>query len=169
MTKQQYTKLKHLTVTMVAAESAYREYARGWQGRSKRDPFYKTRLADFHAGAEAGKELCAELDKQGRTRHQEWNIFTHSPMLDGAKGLWWRNFPPQLGDETRFEYLARRMLRVVLLTYAKHGMGCEDVIGWNELSDELHNVICECIGDDAFCEWGDKLKADCASGDVDDD
>lgn len=50
-----------------------------------------------------------------------------------------------------------RLLHAVLCAYAKHHLGCED-IGWNELSTILHSVICNEIGDDAYCEWSDIIK-----------
>lgn len=55
---------------------------------------------------------------------------------------------------SRASYVSQRLLQVVLLTYLKHHNG-EDVIGWDELGDELHAAICEAIGDDEFCKWND--------------
>lgn len=57
-----------------------------------------------------------------------------------------------------------RLLHAVLCAYAKHHMGCED-IGWNQLGDILHSAICEAIGDDAYCAWGDRIKLDDANDD----
>lgn len=50
-----------------------------------------------------------------------------------------------------------RLLHAVLCAYAKHHLECED-IGWNQLDDILHNVICNEIGDDAYKEWVEKIK-----------
>lgn len=52
-----------------------------------------------------------------------------------------------------------RLLHAVLCAYAKHHMGSED-IGWNQLGDILHSAICEAIGDDAYCAWSARMKAD---------
>jgi len=50
-----------------------------------------------------------------------------------------------------------RLLHAVLCAYAKHHLDCDD-IGWNQLSDILQSVICNEIGDDAFCRWVDVIK-----------
>lgn len=55
-----------------------------------------------------------------------------------------------------------RLLHAVLCAYAKHHLGCED-IGWNQLGDILHSAICNEIGDDAYCQWGDTMKPDDAN------
>ncbi len=52
-----------------------------------------------------------------------------------------------------------RLLHAVLCAYAKHHLDCED-IGWNQLGDMLQSVICNEIGDDAFCRWLDTMTAD---------
>lgn len=52
-----------------------------------------------------------------------------------------------------------RLLHVVLCAYAKHRLDCED-IGWNQLGDMLQSVICNEIGDDAFCRWLDTMRKD---------
>lgn len=56
----------------------------------------------------------------------------------------------------RADYVSERLLRCVMLCYIKHHMG-EDLIGWNELGDEMHMAICEAVGDDNFVKWGDKM------------
>ncbi len=53
---------------------------------------------------------------------------------------------------SRESYVSQRLLHVALLTYLKHVNG-RDIIGWDALGDELHNAICEAIGDDEFCKW----------------
>lgn len=52
-----------------------------------------------------------------------------------------------------------RLLHAVLCAYAKHHLDCGD-IGWNQLSDMLQSVICNEIGDDAFCRWLDTMRKD---------
>lgn len=52
-----------------------------------------------------------------------------------------------------------RLLHAVLCAYAKHHLDCED-IGWNQLGDMLQSVICNEIGDDAFCRWLDMMRKD---------
>lgn len=52
-----------------------------------------------------------------------------------------------------------RLLHAVLCAYAKHHLDCED-IGWNQLGDMLQSVICNEIGDDAFCRWLDTMRKD---------
>lgn len=62
MTPEQQRKLRTLAAGMVAAASAYREFATGWKEKPVRDPFKRTRVKDFEQAAEAGKELLAELE-----------------------------------------------------------------------------------------------------------
>lgn len=50
-----------------------------------------------------------------------------------------------------------RLLHAVLCAYAKHHLDCDD-IGWNQLGDMLQSVICNEIGDDAFCRWLDTMR-----------
>ena len=45
-----------------------------------------------------------------------------------------------------------RAQRVLRMAYRKHHLGVES-IGWNELSDELANVLCEMMGDKEFQDW----------------
>lgn len=52
-----------------------------------------------------------------------------------------------------------RLLHAVLCAYAKHHLDCPD-IGWNKLSDILHNAICNEIGDEAYLAWGSRMNAD---------
>jgi len=61
----------------------------------------------------------------------------------------------KVGDNrSRTLYVSQRLLHVVLLTYIKHARN-QDVIGWDELSDELWATICEAIGDDEFVKWNE--------------
>jgi len=53
------------------------------------------------------------------------------------------------------DYIAReltdtekRLLEVVQLVYRKHGLGDDYAVGWDELSDKLHDVLCNVMGDD---------------------
>lgn len=63
ITPEQITKLRRLVVGMIGAASAYEQYACGWkEGRKNVDPFKSTRIKDFQAAAEAGKELLQELE-----------------------------------------------------------------------------------------------------------
>ena len=50
-----------------------------------------------------------------------------------------------------------RLLHAVMCAYAKHHLDCDD-IGWKELSEILHSVICNEIGDDAYCRWMDTMR-----------
>jgi len=50
-----------------------------------------------------------------------------------------------------------RLLHAVLCAYAKHHLDCED-IGWDQLGEMLQSVICNEIGDDAFCRWLDTMR-----------
>ncbi len=45
-----------------------------------------------------------------------------------------------------------RLLHAVLCAYAKHCI-CTDDIGWNELGETLHSVICNEIGHENYCRW----------------
>ena len=59
-----------------------------------------------------------------------------------------------LDGRSRTSHVAQLLLRAILLAYLKH---CKDtdLIGWEALGDELHNAICEAIGDEEFCKWND--------------
>lgn len=50
-----------------------------------------------------------------------------------------------------------RLLHAVLCAYAKHHLNSPD-IGWHELGDILHNVICNEIGDDKYCAWSNLIN-----------
>ena len=61
----------------------------------------------------------------------------------------------RVGDNrSRTQYVSQRLLKVVLLAYMKHHKG-QDVIGWEELSDEMWAAICEAVGDDEFVKWNE--------------
>lgn len=57
--------------------------------------------------------------------------------------------PPYSGMNTE-----ERLLHACLCAYKKH-VKMDDFIGWSELGDILHNVICESIGDRKFVEWNE--------------
>jgi len=44
------------------------------------------------------------------------------------------------------------LLKVVKRAYQKHHLD-DDNIGWDELGTELHNALCNSMGDDGFQEW----------------
>lgn len=50
------------------------------------------------------------------------------------------------------------LLEVVKLAYRKHHLQ-DTTIGWEELSEALHNALCNAIGDDAFVEWNKTARA----------
>lgn len=50
-----------------------------------------------------------------------------------------------------------RLLHATLCAYTKWHLDCPN-IGSIQLSDILHNAICESIGDASFVEWVDKIK-----------
>lgn len=49
------------------------------------------------------------------------------------------------------------LLEAVKMAYRKHHLDDPD-IGWEELSDILHNAICNEIGDDGYCDWLEEVK-----------
>ena len=51
------------------------------------------------------------------------------------------------------------LLNAVKLAYRKHHLD-DPSIGWEELSDKLHTILCEVMSDKVFCEWLDAQKAD---------
>jgi hypothetical protein len=61
-----------------------------------------------------------------------------------------------------------RLLRVVMMAYAKHHLG-SDHIGWDELGEVLYCEICNTVGDDLFVAWSDKIKDEANQPDIDDD
>lgn len=82
----------------------------------------------------------------------------NSKLLKGCDALHWKAFQHAVKDESRADYVSRRLLRVALLAYTKHHMGI-DIVGWDKLGDELRASICEAVGDDAFMRWGEKLRS----------
>lgn len=48
------------------------------------------------------------------------------------------------------------LLEAVKLAYRKHHLG-DDTIGWDELSETLHNAICNAMGDRGYLEWMESL------------
>lgn len=68
-----------------------------------------------------------------------------SPLLAGIDAL-------SKPDYHALNRRGERLLHAVLCAYVKHHM-VDPEIGWDELSEILHDAICEAIGDDAFCEW----------------
>lgn len=85
---------------------------------------------------------------------------SNDPLLQGHKPL----LHPPFADMTQFE----RLLRCVLMTYAKHHLHSPH-IGWDELGDALMCEICNTIGDDAFVAWGERMSAEINTPDIDDD
>lgn len=58
----------------------------------------------------------------------------------------------------RLDPLVIRQIETTLKNcYRKH-VNMDDSIGWDELSDQLCNALCELIGDDAFVEWNESEK-----------
>jgi hypothetical protein len=47
-----------------------------------------------------------------------------------------------------------RLLVAVQAAYKKHHMN-DDNIGWEELSEILHDGLCFAMGDDGYCAWVD--------------
>lgn len=61
----------------------------------------------------------------------------------------------QRAESERARRDADDLLRVVKRMYRKHGCG-DDSIGWEELTDEMMNVLCNVMGDDEFVKvFGD--------------
>ena len=53
----------------------------------------------------------------------------------------------------------QRLLHACLCAYAKHtSWDCAADLGWEQVSEILHSAICETIGDDAYCQWADKMR-----------
>lgn len=48
------------------------------------------------------------------------------------------------------------LLEAVKLAYRKHHLG-DDSIGWDELSEALHNALCNAMGDKAYLAWMDEI------------
>lgn len=57
-------------------------------------------------------------------------------------------------DEVARKWKAERDLAMGVLkkVHRKHNQGCDD-IGWSELSDIVHNALCELMGDKEYCKW----------------
>lgn len=48
------------------------------------------------------------------------------------------------------------LLAALQWCYRKHHMG-SDEIGWEELSEKMHNVLCNVMGDDGYIAWSKTL------------
>ena len=48
-------------------------------------------------------------------------------------------------------------LRGVKLAYRKHWLNDES-IGWDELGNTLHVMLCNALGDDGYIEWQESLE-----------
>lgn len=59
-----------------------------------------------------------------------------------------------------------RLLRAVMMAYAKHHLGSEH-IGWDALGDVLMCEICNTIGDDAFVAWSEKISGEAGHVEMD--
>ena len=49
------------------------------------------------------------------------------------------------------------LLKVVKRAYQKHHLD-EENIGWDELGIELHNALCNVMGDDGYIAWRESLE-----------
>lgn len=45
-----------------------------------------------------------------------------------------------------------QMLKALQMAYQKHHIGLVE-IGWDQLSDTLHDALCEAMGDAGYQEW----------------
>ncbi len=97
----------------------------------------------------ASRENAAEVK---RLQAGSFHPLRHSDVLN-QPGCRLREYIVK-DARSRDSYVSQRLLYAVLLTYLKHAKG-QDVIGWDDLSDELHAAICEAIGDDEFCKWNE--------------
>ncbi len=52
---------------------------------------------------------------------------------------------------------SKQLTAAVMAAYAKHWLGKDD-IGWDELGTQLHDAICEAIGDDVYQRWIADMK-----------
>lgn len=52
-----------------------------------------------------------------------------------------------------------RLLHAVLCAYAKHNLECDD-IGWDQLNQILHDVLCNELGTEELLRWESRLNAD---------
>lgn len=55
------------------------------------------------------------------------------------------------------EYFGNPLLEACKRAYRKHHLN-DDSIGWNELSNILHDAMCNYMGDDEFIEWLKEIK-----------
>lgn len=54
--------------------------------------------------------------------------------------------------EAAWSVCGPELLEAVKLAYRKHHLG-DDTIGWDELSEALHNALCNAMGDNAYLAW----------------
>ena len=50
------------------------------------------------------------------------------------------------------------LLPVLKMAYQKHALN-DDSVGWDELTDELCNALCEVMGDKGFQDWLDEVAS----------
>ena len=48
------------------------------------------------------------------------------------------------------------LLSAVQITYRKHHLN-DDSLGWDEVSDILHNTLCNVIGDEGYIKWIEQI------------
>ena len=51
----------------------------------------------------------------------------------------------------------KKLLELLKKAYRKHVLN-DDTIGWNELGDEIHCVICDVWGDDNYQQWIEEVN-----------
>lgn len=74
-------------------------------------------------------------------------------LLTGIKALTHPNFHKLNEHDGRND----RLLHAVLCAYVKHHLGSEE-IGWEKLGEILHDVICNELGDDEYCDWLERMS-----------
>lgn len=75
-------------------------------------------------------------------------------LLSGVSAL----TKPDLHKMNLHDLRNDRLLHAVLCAYAKHHLDCPD-IGWSQLSEMLHSVICNEIGDDEYIAWSNRITS----------
>lgn len=84
----------------------------------------------------------------GNARYDQKRM-TDKDRLDQVRAMW-------RADLDKLTATSNELLEAVKLAYRKHHLD-DPGIGWDELSEKLHNAINNAIGADGYLAWMDEI------------